>query len=75
MAPLLRDYKILLIIPSTKILYSNNCLLYTSYNNNYHDKEDESVLRTMARYTPNFDKEVWKYLGLEILGIEEFDWK
>ena len=24
MAPLLRDYKILLIIPSTKILYSNN---------------------------------------------------
>ena len=45
------------------------------YNNNYHDKEDESVLRTMARYTPNFDKEVWKYLGLEILGIEEFDWK
>ena len=46
-----------------------------TYNNTYRDKEDESVLRTMARYTPNFDKEVWKYLGLEILGIEEFDWK
>lgn len=46
-----------------------------TYNNTYRDKEDESVLRTMARYTPNFDKEVWKYLGLEILGIEEFNWK
>lgn len=46
-----------------------------TFNNTYRDKEDESVLRTMAKYTPNFDKEVWKYLGLEILGIEEFDWK
>ena len=46
-----------------------------TFNNTYRDKEDESVLRTMARYTPNFDKEVWKYLGLEILGIEEFNWK
>ena len=24
---------------------------------------------------PNFDKEVWKYLGLEILGVEEFNWR
>ena len=46
-----------------------------TYNNTYRDKEDESVLRTMARYTPNFDKEVWKYLGQEILGVEEYDWK
>ena len=46
-----------------------------TFNNTYRDKEEESVLRTMARYTPNFDKEVWKYLGLEILGIEEFNWK
>lgn len=45
------------------------------YNNTYRDKEDESILRTMAKYTPYFDKEVWKYLGLEILGIEEFNWK
>lgn len=45
------------------------------YNNTYRDKEKESVLRTMAKYTPNFDKEVWKYLGLEILGVEEFNWK
>ena len=28
----------------------------------------------MARYTPNFDQEEWKYLGLEILGVEEFNW-
>ena len=37
------------------------------YNNTYRDKEDESILRTMAKYTPNFDKEVWKYLELRSL--------
>ena len=46
-----------------------------TYNNTIHNGEEEKTLRTMARYTPNFDKEVWKYLGLEILGIEEFDWR
>lgn len=34
--------------------------------------EDKLVL---ARYTPNFNKEVWKYYGLEALGVEEYDWK
>ena len=29
----------------------------------------------MARYTPNFDKEVWKYYGLKALEIEEFNWR
>lgn len=29
----------------------------------------------MARYTPNFDNELWKYQGLEILGCEEFKWR
>jgi hypothetical protein len=28
----------------------------------------------MAKYTPNFDQEFWKYESLEILGAE-FDWK
>lgn len=28
----------------------------------------------MAKYTPNFDKEVWKYHANEILGIE-FNWR
>lgn len=34
--------------------------------------EDKFV---MARYTPNFDKEIWKYHGLEILGVEEYNWR
>lgn len=28
----------------------------------------------MAKYTPNFDQEIWKYHGLEILGVE-FNWR
>lgn len=44
------------------------------YNNTLRHDEEEQNVRTMARYTPNFDKEVWKYLGLEILGVEPFDW-
>ena len=34
-------------------------------------KEDRLV---MARYTPNFDQEVWKYYANEVLGIE-FNWR
>jgi len=34
--------------------------------------EDKCV---MAKYTPNFDKEIWKYHGLEILGVEEYNWR
>ncbi len=29
----------------------------------------------MARYTPNFDQEIWKYHSLEILGVEEYNWR
>lgn len=29
----------------------------------------------LAKYTPNFDKEKWKYHALEILGAEEFNWR
>lgn len=46
-----------------------------TYNNALHGEDEIKKIRTMARYTPNFDKEVWKYLGLEILGIEEFNWR
>jgi len=28
----------------------------------------------MAKYTPNFDQELWKYSGLEILGVE-YNWR
>ena len=43
------------------------------FNRNYWTKEERSNDLVMARYTPNFDKEEWKYLGLEILGAE-FEW-
>ncbi len=46
-----------------------------TYNNALYNNEEKKTLLTMARYTPNFDKEVWKYLGLEILGINEFNWE
>lgn len=44
------------------------------YNNARCDLEQKKTRRTMARYTPNFDQEEWKYLGLEVLGVEEFNW-
>lgn len=37
--------------------------------------EEHEVRVLMTRYTPNFDQERWKYQGLEILGIDEFDWR
>lgn len=37
--------------------------------------KDHEVRILMTRYTPNFDQARWKYQGLEILGIEEFDWR
>ena len=46
-----------------------------TYNNTLRDAEEEQYIRTMAKHTPNFEKEAWKYLGLEILGVEEFNWK
>ena len=43
--------------------------------NGWRDTEEDKHRKTlMAKYTPNFDKEFWKYKGLEILGVE-FDWK
>lgn len=43
--------------------------------NGWNDTNKEHKEKVfMARYTPNFDQEVWKYYGLEILGIE-YDWK
>lgn len=34
-------------------------------------REDKTV---MAKYTPNFDREIWKYHALEIIGVE-FHWR
>lgn len=45
------------------------------YNYAQRDEKREKTARTMAKYTPNFYQETWKYLGYEILGVEEFNWK
>lgn len=43
--------------------------------NGWRDTEEDRQRKVlMAKYTPNFDQEFWKYEGLEILGVE-FDWK
>jgi len=43
--------------------------------NGWRDTEEERLQKVlMAKYTPNFYKELWKYEGLEILGAE-YDWR
>lgn len=43
--------------------------------NGWRDTEEDRMKKVlMAKYTPNFDQEFWKYESLEILGAE-FDWK
>lgn len=43
--------------------------------NGWHDTNEEHNEKVlMARYTPNFYQERWKYHGLEILGAE-YDWR
>ena len=37
-------------------------------------KEDRQRKLLMAKYTPNFDKEEWKYSALEIIGAE-YNWR
>ena len=42
-------------------------------HNGWHDTTEETETKLiMARYTPNFDQKVWKYRGLDILGVEEY---
>lgn len=43
------------------------------FNWNDWTEEERNKHLVMARYTPNFDQEQWKYLGLELLGAE-FEW-
>lgn len=43
--------------------------------NGWRDTEEERREKVlMAKYTPNFDQEFWKYGGLEIMGVE-YDWR
>ncbi len=45
-----------------------------SFNGWRDTEEDRKMKVLMAQYTPNFDQELWKYEGLEILGVE-YDWR
>ncbi len=63
------------------VFYQLDASDYTGVNqrtmefNGWRDtEEDKRIKALMAKYTPNFDKELWKYKGLEILGAE-FDWR
>ena len=43
--------------------------------NGWRDSEEEKQLKIlMAKFTPNYVQELWKYQGLEILGAE-YDWR
>lgn len=43
--------------------------------NGWHDSNEEYEDKVfMARYTPNFDQEIWKYHALEIIGVE-YNWR
>lgn len=45
-----------------------------SFNGPYDTQEEHQQKALMARYTPNFDKEEWKYEALTIIGTE-FHWE
>lgn len=43
--------------------------------NGWRDTEADRLQKVlMAKYTPNFDQELWKYQGLETLGAE-YNWR
>ena len=43
--------------------------------NGWRDSEEEKQLKIlMAKFTPNYVQELWKYQGLDILGAE-YDWR
>lgn len=43
--------------------------------NGWRDTEEDRLQKVlMAKFSPNYDQELWKYQGLEILGAE-YDWR
>ena len=47
----------------------------TMHFNGWRDTEEDRKQKVlMAKFTPNYDQELWKYQGLEILGAE-YDWR
>ena len=45
-----------------------------NFNGWIDTEEDRKQKVLMAKFTPNYDQELWKYQGLEILGAE-YDWR
>lgn len=63
------------------VLYQLNQVDFTGVNqrtmhfNGWRDTEEDRLQKVlMAKFTPNYDQELWKYQGLEILGVE-YDWR
>ena len=47
----------------------------TMHFNGWRDTEEDRLQKVlMAKFTPNYEQEPWKYQGLEILGVE-YDWR
>lgn len=47
---------------------------FMDFNGRYDTNKEHEEKVLMARYTPNFEQEKWKYHGLGILGAE-YDWR
>ena len=45
-----------------------------NFNGWRNTEEDRLQKVLMAKFTPNYDQELWKYQGLEIIGAE-YDWR
>jgi hypothetical protein len=47
----------------------------TMYFNGWRDTEEDRLQKVlMAKFTPNYEQELWKYQGFDILGVE-YDWR
>lgn len=44
------------------------------FNHPFSHKKNARKENIMARYTPNFDQEYWKYSCLKVLDIDKFPW-
>ncbi len=51
---------------------ANRCFYFQDCRGGGPSVEEKLI---MARFTPNFDQETWKYQALDILGCEDYNWK
>lgn len=56
----------------SNILITDRCFEFQNIYGQGPSKEHRLI---MARYTPNFDQEEWKYMALDTLGCEDFNWR